>query len=579
MRRPLLALGVAAGGLAVGLFSLHVARSNSTFWFAGRSAADGTAFLAAGWAAIGTGLASWLRRPESRFGPLLAVAGFGWFVLEWNNENVGSAIAFTIGLVLYASCAPLVAHAVLAHGSGRVGSHVGRAALAFAYCGGVLVLGLFPALFFDPAAAAQGCSDCPRNLVLVSDRGDLAEDLTRTGLYLGVAWAAGLALLAAWKLTRESGRALRTDGPVLAAGGVYLGLVATWYASSLDDAILSGGTLERRLWLGQAAALIALAAAAAWSRARSRRARSSVARLVVDLAQAPPVGGLRDALAGIVGDPELVLAYPLPGSDRLVDAEGRPVELAAAQEQTSLVRDGRPVAVLGHTPGVLADDQLVQELTTAARLALENERLQAEVRARVEELRRSRARIVETGDAERKRLERDLHDGAQQRLVALSLSLSLVRSRLRADRGGRAAAALDEAHTELRGAIAELRDLAHGLFPAVLADEGFAAAVEALREEARVPIRVARLPERRFAPGAETAAYTVVAEAARAAAGPVSVDAEVSGGALVVSVEATDGNLELVELEDRVRALDGRLDVARGPKGRVTMRAKLPCGS
>jgi signal transduction histidine kinase len=304
-----------------------------------------------------------------------------------------------------------------------------------------------------------------------------------------------------------------------------------------------------------------------------------VARLVVDLAQAPPPGGLRDALAGIVGDPGLELAYPLAGSDRLVDAHGRPVTLSPEMQETALVRDGRPVAVLAHTPGLLDDRELVEELASAARLALDNERLQAVVHARVDELRRSRARIVATGDAERKRLERDLHDGAQQRLVALSLSLSLLRSQLRETRGGEAVAVLDEADAELREAIAELRNVAHGIFPAVLADDGFAAAVEALREEARVPIRIRRLPEGRFDPGAETAAYTVVAEAARAAAGPVSVDAERSGRSLLVAVQATDGSLDVVALEDRVRALDGRLQVAHETDGRITVRAELPCGS
>lgn len=579
MRRPLFALGVAAGGLAAGLFSLHVARQDPTVWFVGRSGVDGAAFLVAGWAAIGTGLAFWLRRPDSRFGPLLAAGGLAWFLLEWNNAGIGSALAFTTGLVLYASCAPVVAHAVLAHGSGRLGSDAERAGVAVAYAGALLVLGLLPALFFDPDSQAQGCSECPSNLVLVSDRANLADDLTRIGIYLGLAWAGALALLAAWKLARESGGARRTDGPILLAGGVYLGLVAAWYATSTDERILSSGTLARRLWLGQAAALIALAAGVAWSWARSRRARSAVARLVVDLAQAPPVGGLRDALAGIVGDPGLVLAYPLPGSDRLVDAHGRPVDLSPDQQRTSLVRDGRRVAVLAHRPGLLDDEGLVEELAAAARLALENERLQAEVYARVDELRRSRARIVATGDAERKRLERDLHDGAQQRLVALSLSLSLVRSQLRGNGGGGAAATLDQADTELREAIAELRDLAHGIFPAVLADDGFAAAVEALREEARVPIRIRRLPEGRCDPGAETAAYTVVAEAARAATGPVSVDAELSDEALVVAVEATDSSFDLIELEDRVRALDGRLEVEHAADRRLTIRAELPCAS
>ena len=199
------------------------------------------------------------------------------------------------------------------------------------------------------------------------------------------------------------------------------------------------------------------------------------------------------------------------------------VELDIRQEQTRLIQDGQAAAVLSHAPGLLDDDQLVENVATAARLALENERLQAEVQARLVELRESRARIVEAGDAERKRLERDLHDGAQQRLVGLSLSLRLARLQLATGAAPDAVARLDRAESELREAIVELRELAHGIFPAVLADEGLAAAVEALAEDGRVPIRIRSLPEGRFALGVETAAYTVVAEAVRATTSGVAV--------------------------------------------------------
>ncbi len=446
--------------------------------------------------------------------------------------------------------------------------------MAVAYCGGLLVLGVLPALFFDPQA--QGCNQCPRNLLAVSDRSGLGVDLSRLGLYAGIAWALALAILAAWKLVRASSWAR----PVFAAGAAYLGLVAAWFAVSLDHGLLWNGTPETRLWFVQAAALGVLAGGVAWNWVRYRRARSMVAQLVVDLAQSPPPGGLRDVLAGTVGDPHLVLAYPLGTSNRLVDAQGRPVELDARQKPTSLVQDGQVVAVLSHAPGLLDDEQLVESVAAAARLALENERLQAEVRARLEELRASRARIVEAGDAERKRLERDLHDGAQQRLVGLSLSLRLARSQLPVGADPEAVARLDEAEAELREAIAELRELAHGLFPAVLADEGLAAAVEALAEDGRVSVRIRSLPEGRFAPRVETAAYTVVAEAVRATRRGVVVDAKRSGDALLMHLEAHDeSGLDLVALQDRLGALDGRLAVERGEDGNVTIRAELPCES
>jgi signal transduction histidine kinase len=471
-----------------------------------------------------------------------------------------------MGLCLYAACAPLAAHAVLAHPRGRLASSAERAGVAVSYVGGVLVLGVLPALFFDPRA--EGCGACPRNLVLVTNRPQLADDLTHVGVYLGLGWAAALVTLGAVRLRRGSTATL----PVVVAGLVYLSCVAATFAVSLDRGFISNGTVERRLWLGEAAALVAVAAAAAWSWVRGRRARSAMARLVVELAQSPPPGGLRDALAGIVGDPDLLLAYPIaPG--RLVDARARPVQPAAGQQRTSLVRDGRVVAVLAHAPGLLDDDQLVEEVTAAARLALENERLNAEAAARLEELRASRVRIVEAGDAERKRLERDLHDGAQQRLVGLSLSLRLLRSQIPSSEP------LDRADDELRHAIAELRDLAHGIFPAVLADEGVAAAVEALAEDGVVPVRLGALAEGRFAAPVESAAYTVVAEAARAATGALAVRTERIEDLLIVDVEAVrlDG-LDVVGLGDRLGALEGRLDVVH-ENGRARIHVELPCGS
>ena len=558
-------LGSAALGLALGAFSLRVARDHPGYWFADDSAVGAVALLGAGWAILACGLAVCLRGVRLA-GLLLVATGLAWFLPEWNNPGVGSALAFTLGLCLYAACPPLAAHALFAHPRGKLASPTERAGVAISYVGGVLVLGVLPALFLDPRA--EGCGACPPNLVLVADRAELADDLTHVGVYLGLGWAVALVTLGAVRLARGSA----ANRPVMAAGVAYLGCVAATFALSLDRGAISNGTAERRLWLGEAAALLAVALAIAWSWLRGRRARSAVARLVVDLAQSPPPGGLRDALAGIVGDPGLVLVYPVaPG--RLVDARGIPAKPAPGQQRTSLIRERHVVAVLGHAPGLLDDEQLVEEVTAASRLALENERLQAEVRARVEELRASRARIVGAGDAERKRLERDLHDGAQQRLVGLALSLRLLCSRL-------AIPELERAEAELRLAVEELRELAHGIFPAVLADEGFAAAVEALTEDTRVLVHIEGLPEGRLPAAVETAAYTVVAAGADAARSRLVVGATVTEGVLAVDLEtdAIEG-LDTVGLEDRLGALDGRLAVGPGADGRSWIHAELPCAS
>jgi signal transduction histidine kinase len=559
-------------GLALGAFSLAIARDEPAYSFAGSSLGGAVALLGVGWALLACGLVFWGRHPGNALGPLLAAAGCAWFLAEWDSPGAGSPLVFTIGLVLYSACPPVAAWATLAYPGGRLSSWEERGAVALALAGALVVLGLIPALFYDPATL--GCTQCPDNLLLVADKPDLTDDLDRLGVHLGLAWSLLLIAVAGWRIARSSRTRQRVVAPVVLAGCAYLGLVAATFATSLERGFVGSGELERRLWLGQAAALGALAAAVAWGLVRTRRTRSSLARLVVELGEPAAPSGLRDGLAETLADPGLEIAYPV-GEGRYADALGRPVDLTLrdGRATTPLIRDGRPVAVLVHRTGLLDNPELIEEVASTARLALENERLRAEARAQLEDLRSSRARIIEAGDAERRQLERDLHDGAQQRLVGLSLALRLLQTRLGAD-DDRQLGLLTEAESELGLAIAELRELAHGIHPAVLSDEGLAAAVEALAEE--VPLHIGDLPQERFSPAVETAAYLVVAEAAKA--GAASVRAERRDCALVVDVEAEAEPKQLVDLEDRVGALDGRLDVERAPDGGVRIRAEIPCG-
>jgi signal transduction histidine kinase len=562
-------------GLAVGLGSLAIARSSPGLGFAASSLWTAAAALAAGWALIAVGLIAWARRPPSRFGLLLAAGGIGWFLQEWNNAGIGSELAFAIGLVLYAVGAPLVAHAALAYPGGRLSGWPDSAGLTAAYLGAGLVLGLLPALFFDPAS--QGCGQCPRNLLLVRDDPDLFSGLNRVGVQLGLGWSLALIVLLARQLARSTPALVRLRVPVAAAAAAFLGLVAWDFRHSLGRGTLASDPTDRRLWLGQAAALLALAAGVGWSWLRGRRTRDTVARLVVELAGSPAPGGLRDVLAGTLGDPSLQLAYPL-ADERPVDAHGRPLTLDGTV--TPLVRGGQLVAFLAHRAGLLDDPGLAEEVAAASRLALEHERLQAQLAAQLQDLRASRTRIIATGDAERRRLERDLHDGAQQRLVSLALSLRLARSQLEPAADPSQRSRLDQAEAELRVALGELRELAHGIFPAVLADEGLAAAVEALAEEATVPIRITALPEGRLEPAVETAAYFIVTEIVSHSASMLTVGATRRDGQLVIQIER-DGDApdDLIDLHDRVGALDGRLQILHQPGGRVRIRAEIPCES
>src|SRR5215475_1465463 len=566
---------VLVAGLALGVFSLAVARGGAGYSFGGGSASAGAAELAAGYALLAVGVTAWMRPRQARLGVILVAASFAWFLLEWSNPAAGSVV-FTTGLVLYAAAPPLVAHAMLAYPDGRVGWWPGRLGLALGYAGSVLVLGLLAAVVFDPAA--QGCAQCPRNLLLAGGGSSGAYgSLNRAGMYLGLTWSVLLILLAAGDLVRSTPARRRLAAPVVVAGCVYLGVVAADFAHSLHRGYLGNDGLDRRLWLGEAAALCALSLAVIWAWVRARRTRSALARLVIELAESPPPGGLRDVLADVLHDPSLQLAYPL-ADGRITDARCRAVELTG--EVTPIVRGGQQVALLSHRSGLFAEPTLAEEVPATARLALDNERLQAEAWSQLEDLRASRARIVQFGDAERRRLVRDLHDGAQQRLVTLSLALRLARTRLGPGMDPALAGRIDEAEAELRDALADLRELAQGIFPVILAEEGLSAAVEALAEEAPAPLEITALPDERLSSSVEAAAYFVVSETVRRpAANTLKISAVRHDSRLVVEVEGDSAPAEITDLQDRVGALDGTVAVMRGPGGRATIRAEIPCAS
>ena len=205
---------------------------------------------------------------------------------------------------------------------------------------------------------------------------------------------------------------------------------------------------------------------------------------------------LRDALADALRDPSLALAYWLPERDEWVDARGDVVTLPDDPSRcTPVERGDHPIAMLIHDPSLAEEPELVQAVGGAAALALENERLTAELRATVSELRASRARIVESADAARRKIERDLHDGAQQRLVALALELRMARGRVDQD-GEAAKELLDGALRNLEEATRELRELARGIHPAVLSDRGLGSALEALAQRMPLPIEITSVPDR-----------------------------------------------------------------------------------
>ena len=516
------------------------------------------------------GIVHRLARTANRFGWLLILVAGLLLTTEWDIPGAAaagflSAAVFSVGLLLTMAVPAAATWAVLAFPSGRVGGRVERCLLVVGALVFVGALGLVPALFFDPQA--QGCSDCPRNLLLVRDDPDVAAALSRAAMAAALAWTTITMLVLLLGLARMSPASRRARGAVWTIGFLYLLAVSAQLVLSLDRGFVGGSSTDRGLWWVQLAALAALAVAVAFSLLRSRAMRRSVTGLVVDLHRGAAAGGMREALAEWLHDPSLQVAYPVDGTYRAVDLAGVDVTARRGRAASPLVNDGQEIAVLVHRPGLFDGTDAVREVVTAARLGLENERLRAEGLAQLRALADSRVRIIEAGDRERRRLERDLHDGAQQRLVGLLLGLRLLRTTTAEDH-----AELDEAEAEIQATVGDLRELANGLHPVVLLTEGFASACAALSES--MDVRVVDAPERRFSAVVETTAYLLVAKAA--AAGPTTVHAVHDGDALRVRVDVAAAGVGLAGLEDRVKALGGHLEVSPIDEKGLRIELELP---
>jgi signal transduction histidine kinase len=570
-------LPAAAIGVVVGIMSAVTAEDSPAYSFAGTKAGV-VALLLAGWSLVAAGLVFWSARPGNVVGPLLVVAGVLWFVAEWDSPGVGSPLVFTIGLVLSASCPVLVGVVVFAHPSGRMTGWPERVVVGALVTGMVILLGFGWAMSSDPQAA--GCGDCADNLVLIDGDPGRAADLAAAGMKVGLVASVGVAGVIGWRLLRSSAAKRRLIAPVMISGALYFVAVGWTYAENRDELYIASGPLERRLWFLQAVALVLLGMTVVWGRLRNQRTRQSLVDVVVELGKTSGAGGLRDALAIRLGDADLELGYAIGerGWAAVDGVEIVPPPAGSHRTMTPLVRDGEQVAMIVHRQGVLDDADLVAEVTSAARLLLDNERLQADVRAKEADLRASRARIVEFGDSERRRLERDLHDGAQQRLVGLMLGLRLARAAVNPG-DEELQARLTDTERELDVALAGLREVASGIHPAALSVFGLPEALAALAERSGHPVQIAAVPTDRLPPAVEIAAYQIVATAA--AAGAVVAEVTRTGDRLHVDIDAeADAEPEvLLDLEDRVGALDGSLSVdSRDPSGHV-LRAEIPCAS
>jgi signal transduction histidine kinase len=551
--------------------------SNTTY--AGHSALAATLMVGAGVGLILAGLVTSFFGSGGRTGDLAVLAGVVWFAPMWVGWHNGPPLVRSVGMLAAGFALPLFMHLILAAPNGRLRGAAARALVLTIYLEAGLVaigMGLVRDPFFDPNCWAN----CTDNVFLLRSLPGLARGIESAHLWFTVLAAIALIMMIGWRLLTDSGPARRALLPfalpaALLAGAVIARAVVLQRAPVEDPS----QPAFQSIFIVECAAVLLLAAGLVWATVRVRLQRRAVAQITANLGQAPPPGSLEAALGQAVDDPELRIAYWLPDSQRYVDAAGQPVAEPAIRPGrilTTLVREGRKTAIVSHSAAV---PDLERAIGAAVRLALDNERLQAEMLAHLDQLRASRVRIVETGDAERRQLERDLHDGAQQRLLALSYDLRLARAQTQADDDAPTASLLTEATGEAQAALSELRALAHGIYPVILAEAGLAPAVATLAETAALPVETLDLVEGRFAPAVETAAYLLVAEgvddAAHRDATHVTVDIVQNGEWLMVTIEDDGSNRtsELVQLADRVGALDGRLVVEP-----TRQRAELPCG-
>jgi signal transduction histidine kinase len=574
MSRRIVVLAV-TGALAVAVATVLVLTTHD---FQPYSPAEKVAQVAADATWILAGLVAWQRRPGNRVGPLMTGLGFVDLAHQfyWN-----AALPFTVAQVVSFFSVPVAIHLFLAFPSGRLASRFDRAFVAATYTA-IIAFSPISQLFWDPAGT--DCPKCPHNLLLIDTGPRAWHIVTAAGdiLLVGILLTALVrVVLRVRQATAPTRRAL---APVLLAAALAVGMLGVVV---LMDAAGLPTEESLALWLSDVFfAGIPLAFLAGLLRMRWHR--SSVADLVVTLGSAAEPAQVRDAIARTLRDCSLELAFWLPEQRRFVDVTGgeRLVQATANRAVSKVDHDGTTVAALIHDPSLLEDPGLIEAVGAAAGLALENSRLHAELRAQLAEVRASRARLVQAADAERRRLERDLHDGAQQRLLAIRLALQLARTRL-AHGTDAVDELLREADAEVVGALEELRALARGIHPALLTDDGLAAALGALARRAPVPVELHACTERLPA-AIEATAYFVAAEALanvvkHAQASRVRIEAARTEGTLTVDIidngvgGADELGAGLRGLRDRVEALDGRL-IVESVQGRGTrVSAAIPC--
>jgi len=573
-REAVVAAFAVAAGLGAAALALGSERESAP-------AAAAVLALVVGWSYVASGLVAWRHRPDNRLGPIMVFIGFAVFAVFLADAD--ESVTFSIGTAVEDVYLVAFVYLILSFPTGRLRSTVERLQFAAAVAIG-LVLEVLWLLFADSHEVF--CSDCPPNALEIVRNDGVAHGLLTAQRVGGGVMALVTCAFLADRWRRASAPQRRAVAPVLWTGAATLAALALAVVNDVlgEPLGLAPGWLLSCVFASVAVAVLAVLL-------RQKLARGAVAGLVVELGGEPATLDLQEALRRTLGDPSLELAYWLPAQSRYVSAGGTPLVLPAAGDErvsTVVERDGVPVAALLHDPALRENAELVDSVCAAAGLTLENERLRAELLARLAELQASRARLVEATEAERRRIERDLHDGTQQRLVSIAMTLGLAESKLARDPRA-AAPVLREAREALAVALEELRELSQGIHPAVLVERGLAAALDDLARRAALPVRLDVALEAEPSGPVQAAAYFVASEAlANAAkhshASEVRLAASCDRTRLVVEI-ADDGiggagpgrGTGLRGLADRVEALGGTLTVSSPPGRGTTLQAEIPC--
>jgi signal transduction histidine kinase len=514
------------------------------------------------------GLIAWQRRPDNRTGQLMTLTGFLFQAVPLVAE-----VSYTVSEVIANWWLISLAALVLGFPTGRISERIEKLIIAG------FALGTGPVqviwLLFRPV---------PETALLIHADAGLADAIDRYQTGFNATMGLALAVVGVSRWLRAAPPLRRLMLPTLAGSIAVLILATQAYYRAISGEFMRAGDEVTAI------TLVAIPLAFLFGILRAQLARAGMADLVVKLQQAPDERRLGELLSKVLHDPSLELVYWLPGFECYVDADGKPVTLPAegsARAATQIDHDGDPVAALVHDAALTYEPELLDIVCAATDVALERERLQAELASRVEELAGSRARLVAAGDEARRRIERDLHDGAQQRLVSLAIALRLTEDRILQDPEG-AVGLVAAARKEVSESLSELRELARGIHPAVL-EHGLGVALDSLATRSRTPVTVACDLDERLPEAIELAAYFVASEAlanvgkyAQASRATIRVFRTDASAVIEIADDGIGGadgarGSGLRGLEDRVAAVGGQLRVVSPVGGGTVLAAEMPC--